>query len=233
MSFGLYKAGQGYWVRVLAASMGGIVVMAACAWAWNELDRAAAFIPKPTANLTLAAPVTGTATPGQAVRLLGDPPAPGAQPEEIGAAVVQTDQPQSNGQHRVTLERIQIAAKHDLSQVKSLGDAPAGATLSGKLLGGASPINLFDPLYVRGAGVGILMLAGAALTWWVVGVKPRTVEFLIATDGEMKKVNWSTRKDVLASTWVVILWSVLLAGGLFLVDFLFSGFFKLIHVLQT
>jgi hypothetical protein len=40
-------------------------------------------------------------------------------------------------------------------------------------------------------------------------------------------------KDVVASTWVVILWSVLLAGGLFLVDTVFSLFFKLIGVLQT
>ena len=77
------------------------------------------------------------------------------------------------------------------------------------------------------------MIAGAAVTYWLVGVRERSAEFLIATDGEMKKVNWSTRKDVVASTWVVILWSVLLAGGLFLVDTLFSVFFKLIGVLQT
>ena len=101
------------------------------------------------------------------------------------------------------------------------------------LAGPPQPVNLFDPLYLRGFGVGLLMLLGAGVTWWLVGVRPRTVEFLIATDGEMKKVNWSTRKDVMASTWVVILWSVLLAGGLFFVDFVFSTFFKMIKVLQS
>jgi hypothetical protein len=38
---------------------------------------------------------------------------------------------------------------------------------------------------------------------------------------------------VTASTWVVVMWSVLLAGGLFAIDFLFSQFFKLIGVLQS
>ena len=73
---------------------------------------------------------------------------------------------------------------------------------------------------------------GAILTYWLVGVSPRTVEFLIATDGEMKKVNWSSRRDVMGSTWVVILWSVLIAGGLFTVDLAFAKLFQLIGVLQ-
>jgi preprotein translocase subunit SecE len=69
--------------------------------------------------------------------------------------------------------------------------------------------------------------------YYFVGVKPRSVDFLVATDGEMKKVNWSTRKDVIASTWVVIAASIVLAAGLFVVDILFSEFFRLIGVLDT
>jgi preprotein translocase SecE subunit len=68
--------------------------------------------------------------------------------------------------------------------------------------------------------------------YWLVGVRASTAEFLIATDGEMKKVNWSTRKGVIDSTWVVILWSVVLAGGLFVIDGLFAQAFKLIGVLE-
>ena len=40
------------------------------------------------------------------------------------------------------------------------------------------------------------------------------------------------RKDIIGSTWVVILWSFLIAGGLFVVDLAFSKFFQLIGVLQ-
>ena len=43
----------------------------------------------------------------------------------------------------------------------------------------------------------------------------RFVDFLIATDGEMKKVNWSTARDIRMSTVVVIFASLVLAGCLF------------------
>ncbi|RNC82861.1 MAG: preprotein translocase subunit SecE [Phycisphaera sp.] len=60
----------------------------------------------------------------------------------------------------------------------------------------------------------------------------RSVDFLIATDGEMKKVNWSTRKEVQGSTIVVVIASFLLAFAIFVVDYGFGAFFKLIGVLQ-
>src|SRR5690606_22410472 len=83
------------------------------------------------------------------------------------------------------------------------------------------------------AGVSLLVIIGTAVIYWFVGVNPSSAEFLIATDGEMKKVNWSTRRDIINSTGVVILWSVLLAAGLWVVDFLLSQFFTLIGVLQS
>ena len=45
----------------------------------------------------------------------------------------------------------------------------------------------------------------------------RVVDFLIATEGEMKKVNWSTQEQVIGSTVVVISVMVFLAVLLFLV----------------
>ena len=231
MAFGLYKPGQGYWVRVMTATLAGAIVLVASAWLWSELERAGAFIPKPTAIANLSPPVEGAASRGQSVTLFGEPGPTG--PTEIGTALVRSADATNSGGMRVVIEKLQIKPRHEISQLKSIGPAPAGATLSGKLTGNVQPQDLFDPLYLQAAGVGILMIAGAAVTYWLVGVRERSAEFLIATDGEMKKVNWSTRKDVVASTWVVILWSVLLAGGLFLVDTLFSVFFKLIGVLQT
>jgi preprotein translocase SecE subunit len=63
--------------------------------------------------------------------------------------------------------------------------------------------------------------------------KPSTVDFLVATDSEMKKVNWTTRKELIGSTKIVILFMFLIAIYLFVCDLLFGGFFKLIHVLRT
>ena len=35
--------------------------------------------------------------------------------------------------------------------------------------------------------------SSACIGFWFIGAKRRTVEFMIATEGEMKKVNWSSR----------------------------------------
>ncbi|MBL8964243.1 MAG: preprotein translocase subunit SecE [Phycisphaerae bacterium] len=55
---------------------------------------------------------------------------------------------------------------------------------------------------------------------------------MIATDGEMKKVNWSTRREVLGSTWVVIGACFLIATFLFIVDIAFSSFFEFVGLLK-
>jgi preprotein translocase SecE subunit len=73
----------------------------------------------------------------------------------------------------------------------------------------------------------------SVLTYWVVGVNRRANDFFIATEGEMKKVNWSTRREVIRSTKVVIVTVVLMAALLFVVDVLFMMFFSSIEVLQA
>lgn len=66
----------------------------------------------------------------------------------------------------------------------------------------------------------------AAFMYWVVN-RPNTADFLIATESEMKKVSWSSRKEISGSTKVVIITTAILAGVLFGVDlllvFLFSS----------
>lgn len=66
----------------------------------------------------------------------------------------------------------------------------------------------------------------------MLGQNKKVVDFMIATEGEMRKVNWSTRKEVFGATRVVIF--VLLAMGffLFIVDVLFILFFESIGVLH-
>jgi preprotein translocase subunit SecE len=68
--------------------------------------------------------------------------------------------------------------------------------------------------------------------WWFTN-KQTTAEFLIATDSEMKKVNWTSRKELIASTKIVIGFVFFVALFLFSCDLLFGAFFHLIGVLKT
>lgn len=86
---------------------------------------------------------------------------------------------------------------------------------------------------IQGAVAGAVMLIGAVAIYWLIYRNKRTSEFLIATEGEMKKVNWSSRREVMGSAWVVIGISVIIAVILFIVDLGFSTFFSWIGVLRT
>lgn len=97
---------------------------------------------------------------------------------------------------------------------------------------GADGTYTVDPQYVQGAVGLVILLVGAALCYWLAYAKPESSEFLIATEGEMRKVNWSSRREVLGSTWVVVAISVLLAVCLFAVDLGFSRFFQFIQILN-
>jgi preprotein translocase SecE subunit len=86
---------------------------------------------------------------------------------------------------------------------------------------------------VQGIALGSLALLGVIVIYFVFGRHRRANEFFIATEGEMRKVNWSTRKEIVGSTWVVIGISMIITAVLFLSDLLFSTFFKAIGVLKV
>ena len=48
----------------------------------------------------------------------------------------------------------------------------------------------------------------------------------------MKKVNWSTRREVVGSTVIVILLSILIALLCWVFDYIFAWFFATIDVLE-
>ncbi|HMO26557.1 MAG TPA: preprotein translocase subunit SecE [Tepidisphaeraceae bacterium] len=78
----------------------------------------------------------------------------------------------------------------------------------------------------------VLALAMGLLAWWLMN-RPTNAEFLIATDSEMKKVNWTSWKDLVGSTRVVIFFMFATAIFLFVVDILFGYLFHLMTVLRT
>lgn len=79
-----------------------------------------------------------------------------------------------------------------------------------------------NAIYYQGIAAGLVFAVGGFICYWLIYAKPGTAEFLIATEGEMKKVNWSTRKEVLGSAWVVIAISVIISAIIFVVDIGFS-----------
>ena len=64
----------------------------------------------------------------------------------------------------------------------------------------------------------------AALIYWLSN-KPMVANFLIAAEGEIKKVSWSSRKEIVNSTFIVIIVVAIVAAGLGAVDMLFYTFF--------
>ena len=135
MSVGIYKQGQGYWVRLMSAIGFGLLVMMGVVWLWDQLS--------------------------------------GVQ----------------------------------------VGD--------------------LEPVYIQG-GIAVITVAICGLIGYhLIGRKPKLVEFMIATEGEMRKVNWSTRREVVGSTILVILLTLFIALFCQVADLGFSAFFQWAGVLDT
>jgi preprotein translocase SecE subunit len=90
-----------------------------------------------------------------------------------------------------------------------------------------------NPLYIAAGGAILVGSIITFVTYYLVFVKPGSVDFLVATEGEMKKVNWSTRKEVVGSTTAVIFTALILALFCWGLEIFFVWFFQLIKVLET
>ena len=69
-----------------------------------------------------------------------------------------------------------------------------------------------------------VFVALSVLVLWLVN-KPSVADFMIAAEGEMKKVSWSSRKEIMVSTVVVILVVIVMAVLLGTTDIGFRLFF--------
>ncbi len=85
--------------------------------------------------------------------------------------------------------------------------------------------------YVR-AGVALAILAFfAGISWWLLN-KPRIVDFMIATESEMRKVNWPSKTEIKGSTAVVIIGTLLVTSILFVIDLGFVTLFTIIKIID-
>jgi len=69
-----------------------------------------------------------------------------------------------------------------------------------------------------------LLVAFGLLIFWLVN-KPVIADFMVAAEGEMKKVSWSSRKEIAVSTFIVIAVVFLMAVLLWITDLSFQLFF--------
>lgn len=81
-----------------------------------------------------------------------------------------------------------------------------------------------------GMAVGVITFFGVLLYYLL--NKPKIADFMIATEAEMKKVNWPTRREVVGATVVVIAGTLLMCLLLFVVDLLFGWIFLEIGILE-
>ena len=72
---------------------------------------------------------------------------------------------------------------------------------------------------------GLVLSAGLWIAYRIVNL-PSFGDFLISVEAEMSKVSWPTRTELFRGSVVVLLTIILLAGFLFLFDFLWTFVFK-------
>jgi len=122
-----------------------------------------------------------------------------------------------------------------------LGTALGGGVLSalgcwslyGKL-GGLRTGNVVTANLKGWIQAGVPAVLFAVLCWVIFKLvnTPRYADFMIATEGEMKKVSWSTKKELISSTKVVIFTVIVMAILLAVVDLGFANLFKTVGVLK-
>jgi len=71
----------------------------------------------------------------------------------------------------------------------------------------------------------VVFVALGVVLYWLLN-KPAVADFMIAAEGELKKVNWSSRKEIAVSTLIVIVVVFAMAALLGVTDVVFSMIFR-------
>ena len=72
-----------------------------------------------------------------------------------------------------------------------------------------------------------VVLFGCAAVTWVLN-RPRTVNLLVDTEAEMKRVSWPSRQEAWNSSVIVVVTVVVMMGLLFFYDFILNAVLNLI-----
>jgi len=112
-----------------------------------------------------------------------------------------------------------------------------GSAFGGAIIGGLGSYTLYNT-QLRATDLSLwaqvlvpvgLFVALCVLLFWLVN-KASVADFMIAAEGEMKKVSWSSRQEITVSTIIVIVVVVLMAGLIGVTDVVFQVFFRSILI---
>lgn len=244
MALAIYKSGQGYWTRMLTAIGAGILVLAGMGWLWQQLSAMGTNV---TPTYSYAEFASGVSTWAKNANH------PAAALTSLGSVTIEKDQDHPPTKYILTdkatkqtfeLTPTQFAAAINAAQdnvskqhkIKSDLDVTAEDVLSAEvsdqtLTVGVATFAARNRLYIQSA-IELVVLAIFAVGIYYILNKPKVVDFMIATEAEMRKVSWPDRREIVGSTWVVICGTLMMAVLLQLVDVIFFKFFAAIHVLR-
>ncbi len=239
MQFGILKSGQGYWVRMMTACLIAVATLASAGWTYQQGSLIADRLPK--SGYQVQVTLSGAApAPDTKVEFFPRTD-PQVIPSPIGTATIAVFE---QGSGLTNFTNVAMNTGREIAEAGSIRHptvaALPGGTVSdtaGDTIGTwgsnvpVQPVPMVDPQLVQGGLAATVLLVGTMLAFWLAGRREKTVDFLIATDFEMKKVNWSTPKEVIGATWVVIGAAVLISASLFAFDMTFRAFFKFIGIL--
>jgi preprotein translocase SecE subunit len=224
---GIYKSGQGYWTRVCTAIGLAFILLSAIAWAWEQCKLVDIPVHEWSAVIEGS---TGQVKPGETVKLAAPPKTDGGPPTPLATARVR-EASNAGPRTTITLEgAVFTGASTNLREAKQV-TSEDGVSFTARLAS-IDAIPAFPMIYLQATVAAAMAIVGAGLIFWLVGRRHRSVDFLIATDAEMKKVNWSSRKTIMDSTWMVVMASVLISALIYIIDFIFQWFFALVGVLD-
>ena len=100
-----------------------------------------------------------------------------------------------------------------------------------EIIAGLGCLQLYKKLQATNLGLWVetmvpagLFVALSLLIFWLVN-KPTIADFMIVAEGEMKKVSWSSRREIAVSTFIVIVVVIIMAVLLGFTDLVFEMFF--------
>jgi preprotein translocase SecE subunit len=216
----------------MTAAFIGVLIISAAAWGWGQAG--VIRLPARTWSFSINN-VHGSINPGDRVDMFhyDEKSSTPEIPVNFGYALVDEISISKGSTATIVVsafsnEEVRLKANDAIKIIAGDEEAPSfDASIRG-----STPTPIFPIEYLQSGVAGGVMLLGAILLYLFVGSRKRTVEFLIATDGEMKKVNWTSYREVKGSTIVVIVATFLIAGFLFGVDYVFSQIFHAMGVLE-
>jgi preprotein translocase SecE subunit len=210
---------------MLTATIIALLSISLAMFLYNQAPAVVDRLPKKIWNVGLPPGTTASIGVGTNVTLLASPDSSGAA-ESIGTGTVVNATSTT-----LRLEGVQIKPGKDGSLIAALLPAAAAPGTASTLVTAPQGEPPVQAQLVGGALIAVVLLVGALVGYWLAGVRVKTVEWLIACDFEMKRVHWTTPREVMGNTIVVIGACVLLALVIFLADTGLSSLFGAIKLL--